>query len=120
MKRIHKSTKWISLILTIVVIVGMIAGINIEKEYDAIIAGFLNAEAYAAQQYFTPPITSTQEVSAGGKLCKEIIEEGAVLLKNDQLDNGENSLPLKKSNRRVNIFGYGATNEGWLQFGIGS
>ena len=41
MKRIHKSTRWISLILTITVIVGMIAGIKIEKEYDAIIAGFL-------------------------------------------------------------------------------
>ena len=117
-KRIHRSTKWISLILTIVVVVGMTIGINIEKEYDAIVAGFLNAEAYAAQQFFTPPVT--QEASAGSKLCKEIIEEGLVLLKNDKLENGENSLPLKKSNKKVNIFGYGATDAGWLQFGIGS
>lgn len=119
MRIIHRFTKWLSLALTIIFITGMIVGISIEKEYDGIIGGYLNTEAQAAEQQ-QPTSPGAEDLTVGGKLCKELLEEGMVLLKNDKLASGENSLPLPMSKRRVNIFGYGATDQGWLQFGIGS
>lgn len=118
MRKINKFYKWIYLGITILITGALIAGTEIVKSYDAIIAGALNAEANIGNQQ---PTTGNDGVtSLGSELCEEIVEEGAVLLKNNVLESGQQSLPLLSRDRKVNIFGYGATNEGWLQFGIGS
>lgn len=118
MKKFNKFSKWIYLGATTLIVGALIAGTEIIRPYDAIIAGALNAEANAGNN--EPTIGNEGVTSLGSELCEEIIEEGAVLLKNKRLESGEQSLPLSERSRNVNIFGYGATNEGWLQFGIGS
>ncbi len=118
MKRIRKASKWIFLGASALVLASLIVGTKIESDYDPIIAGALNS--YASEDTVSSSSTKEQKASLGSELCTQIIEEGAVLLKNASLDNGTKSLPLNAREKRVNIFGYGATNEGWLQYGIGS
>lgn len=119
MRRIKKAHKWIFLGISLLILSILIVGYNIEKEYDTIVAGFLANEANVANNVNNNSSRNV-ELTSGKKLCKEILEEGAVLLKNENLDNGKKSLPLSINNKKVNIFGYGATHEGWLQFGVGS
>ena len=54
----------------------------------------------------------------GDQLCRDIEEEGVVLLKNGQLSDGTYSLPLGEDVKKVNVFGWGATQ--FLQKGVGS
>ena len=102
MKRIHRITKWITPIIGAALITGLVIGINIEKEYDPVIGGFLANEANKAN---TDSGGEEGEKNNGGKLCTELLEEGIVLLKNEN-----HALPLSH-NKKVNIFGYGATEE---------
>ncbi|MEG2640548.1 MAG: glycoside hydrolase family 3 N-terminal domain-containing protein [Bacilli bacterium] len=52
----------------------------------------------------------------GSNLVKKISEDGTVLLKNEN-----NVLPLNlKTNNKVNVFGYSATDNGWVFTGVGS
>lgn len=56
------------------------------------------------------------KVSAqGDELVQEIAEESMVLLKNEN-----NALPLAENERKVNLFGYGSTAEGFVYSGGGS
>lgn len=59
----------------------------------------------------------TQEaLQVSDALCKEITEEGIVLL-----ENKDDFLPLSKSElANVNVFGWGATDAGWVIGGSGS
>jgi len=52
------------------------------------------------------------------QLCENIVEEGIVLLKNAKIPNSGKSLPLK--NKKVNVFGWSATDAGFVQVGVGS
>jgi len=54
------------------------------------------------------------------QLCRDIAEDGIVLLKNEKIYNGNNSLPLSKSTNKVNVFGWTSTDAGFAQKGIGS
>ena len=54
------------------------------------------------------------------ELCRKIAEEGIILLKNDYIEANKRALPLSEDKRKVNIFGWGATNAGFVQVGIGS
>ena len=57
----------------------------------------------------------------GDELCKEMGKEGIVLLKNGTLStSSKKSLPLDESVTKVNLFGYAATDNGFLLKGIGS
>lgn len=57
----------------------------------------------------------------GDELCKEMGKEGIVLLKNNTLSSSsKKSLPLDESVTKVNLFGYAATDNGFLLKGIGS
>lgn len=65
-----------------------------------------------------PPIvdsTAVEEASAEGEaLAKEIMAEGAVLVKNNGV------LPLENDNKNVNVFGWGSSPRGWVIGGSGS
>ncbi len=54
-----------------------------------------------------------QAAAQSNELCQDIEGEGIVMLK-----NVDNALPL--STKKVNVFGWGATNQGFLLSGIGS
>ena len=51
----------------------------------------------------------------GDDLVREIAGDSFVLLKNEN-----NALPLANTNKKVNVFGWAATNQGFLLKGIGS
>lgn len=57
--------------------------------------------------------TATKELAASDKLCTEIEEESITLFKNNGV------LPLEKG-QKLNVFGYGATDQGFLLKGVGS
>ena len=56
----------------------------------------------------------------GDELCREISRDGIVLLKNQKDQLGNTALPLSESTKKVNVFGWAATDEGFLLKGIGS
>lgn len=59
---------------------------------------------------------STETKEKGSALAKKIVEESAVLLKNDN-----NTLPLNiKENNKINVFGYTAIDEAFVFTGVGS
>lgn len=118
MKKINKFWKWIYLGIAATTLTTLIVGTQVVSEYDEIIAGFINSQASTST--VTGGTTNEGVTSLGSSLCSELLEEGAVLLKNQQLESGINSLPIQARQRKVNIFGYGATDNGWLQYGIGS
>ena len=118
MEKFNKFSKWIYLAVSVFITGALAVGTEVVRSYDAIIAGALNAANNTSTN--DNIITNDGVETLGSALCAELIEEGAVLLKNKELESGENSLPLHSRKRAVNIFGYGATDEGWLQYGIGS
>ena len=121
MKKIRKANKFIFLGVSVLTLGLLVTGTKVLKNYDAVIAGFLNTESAAANNEMDSGSSGVIEKSNGAKLCTELLEEGTVLLKNGNVKGGtKKSLPLDSRKRKVNIFGYGATDEGWLQFAVGS
>ncbi len=57
---------------------------------------------------------ATLTLQKSDELCRKIGDESIVLLRNE-----ENTLPLKELNK-VNVFGWGGTNSGFLLRGVGS
>lgn len=53
-------------------------------------------------------------------LVRKISEEGIVLLKNEGGKDGKGILPLEENNRKLNLFGWSASDEGFLLGGFGS
>lgn len=67
-------------------------------------------------EYFKSDYDSVSEVMAAGKrTCAEVLEEGSVLLKND-----DNALPLKEGHRNVSLFGTTSTAPVYSGSGSGS
>ena len=62
-----------------------------------------------------------QKASAlSDQLCRDLVENGIVMLKNEEIEPTVKSLPLSKDLTKVNVFGWSATNAGFAQKGIGS
>lgn len=93
----------------------------------AITAGMVVANALCA--YWKTPITNflcgtgdsfsgenvEQTLAKGDALCHKIAEDSIVLLKNEN-----DALPLSEDVKTLNLFGYGATDNGFLLKGVGS
>ena len=66
----------------------------------------------------SPPIVDKQTVSQaseeGEALAEDVMEEGAVLVKNNGV------LPLDQNNKNLNVFGWGSSPRGWVIGGSGS
>ncbi len=63
--------------------------------------------------------TDAKTLSAGTALCEDIVEEGIVLLKNEEDENGKPALPLSKEEiAKVNVFGWAAYD--WMTMAYGS
>ncbi|MBO5328522.1 MAG: glycoside hydrolase family 3 C-terminal domain-containing protein, partial [Clostridia bacterium] len=89
----------------------------------AVLAGLSigNAFAFMNQQVITATLcgtgdnlqTSSETLKLSDELCRKIGDESMVLLRNEN-----NTLPLES--KKVNVFGWGATDEGFLLKGKGS
>lgn len=97
----------IALILAIVIALNVVAVVM----FDFITIGLQGANVVAT------------EFAQADELCQDIAGEGAVLLKNDVVD-GSPALPLTAettdSKIKVNVFGWGATDGGFISGGSGS
>lgn len=123
-KRKMKKGKFIALGAFALLIGGLIAGNIIVKQHDVEISIFLNslAEEHNDEEGGQSSESGIIVKTAGTQLCSDIEEEGAVLLKNDIIntETGARSLPLTKRTKQVNVFGFGATDTGWIISGVGS
>lgn len=110
----RKGFKWAALICTTLFLVGaLIAGNILFRLY----APFLHAYFGGGEMVATTPQAKDLLASADG-LVREIAEEGAVLLKNDEVD-GTPFLP-RPADEKFNLFGWGATDDGFLLVGGGN
>ncbi len=111
--------KQIVLLLVAVVLIGVLIAGNIILVWQApLLHGFFggiggDTESEEAQK----------ELSSGDQMVQEITEDSIVLLKNDDVD-GKPYLPLDIANydetHGINLFGWGATDNGFLLVGGGS
>lgn len=62
---------------------------------------------------------ATQELKNGDALCQQIAEDSVTLLRNEKV-NDKPALPLASSVTTLNVFGYAATDTGFLMKGFGS
>ncbi len=113
MKQFSKKTKVIGLSITSVLTVALIAGTCVAKVFETGINNILLGVDSGIEG------SEVEETLAeSDELCQKIGEESMVLLKN----NG--ALPLATnedgSDININVFGYGATDEGFLLKGVGS
>ena len=76
--------------------------------FDEVITGYLYGSGitYDSEQ-------QQHALAFSDNLCKEMTEEGVVLLKNDEIDGGEKALPLAGVDK-VNIFGWAGSKPGWI------
>lgn len=108
-----KRTSAIGVISTIVMLSSLvIVGNVVANQYGGVI------DTYLSKTNTTLTEANKEAMSKGKNLAKEIQANGTVLLKNEN-----NSLPLKQSENgkiKVNIFGWGASEHGFLYQGGGS
>ena len=102
-----KSKKIVQAVLIAVIALVLIAGNVVAGIMAPIISGFFADEGvdFNSQEV-------QNQLNASDALCREIAGDSIVLLKND------GALPLEAT--KVNVFGYGATDKGFLLSGVGS
>lgn len=102
-----KSKKIVQAVLIAVIALVLIAGNVVAGIMAPIISGFFADEGvdFNSQEV-------QNQLNLSDELCREIAGDSIVLLKND------GALPLEATN--VNVFGYGATDKGFLLSGVGS
>lgn len=99
--------------LSTIVMIGSILGIanGVAFHFAGTIDTYLNKET---TNYDTEKVNNA--VSKGKELAKDVTRSGSVLLKNQN-----QCLPLDvKTNRKVNVFGWGGSDDGFLYQGGGS
>ncbi len=83
-----------------------------------IVAGIFS-ETISLWLYGRAQNSDAKTLSAGTALCEDIVEEGIVLLKNEEDKNGNAALPLTKEEiSKVNVFGWAAYD--WMTMAYGS
>lgn len=101
----------VALLSTAIIVGDVFAGY-----YRSIISGF-----FGCNEQVEGDVNKVDEgAKSGDQVVRKIANEGVVLLKNDNNKLGKPTLPLEKNNRKINIFGWGATDDGFLLAGNGS
>ena len=97
----------LKIVVTAVLLFALFVGNNYAYAYSKVITSFLcgTGEDFSDAQVV---------LEASDDLCRKIGDESIVLLKNEN-----NTLPISDLSR-VNLFGWGATDEGFLLKGVGS
>ncbi|MHC5253306.1 beta-glucosidase [Listeria kieliensis] len=106
-----KFLKWLAVIFTALISVVIVAAAVLSLVFSNVIENTL--PTYFKVKSEQPDQVKEKTKKEGRKLAKQIEEEGVVLLKNDA-----NTLPLSKKNKKVNVFGWAASD--WLGGGSGS
>lgn len=109
MKQKSLANKIASIAVSAVLCVGAVVGNVFAFKYS----GTINAFFEGGKRDSNVGETATKELAASDKLCTEIEEDSITLFKNNGV------LPLQKGSK-LNVFGYGATDQGFLLKGVGS
>lgn len=120
MKKSKKNHLLVKRIISLSAIGLMTAGIAIgdyfASYYRSIISTFLGC----AEQIEGDHSKVEEGAKSGDEVVRKIANEGVVLLRNENNKEGKPTLPLASSQRKVNVFGWGATDDGFLLAGNGS
>ena len=87
----------------------------VAMEYKPAIDGFL---CPPTQDFEGEGLKNASTLS--DQLCRDLMENGMVLLKNQEIEPEVKSLPLAKDKTKINVFGWSATKAGFAQKGVGS
>lgn len=105
-----RKSKIIQLTSIGVILAGLIAGNAVAIHFSPMITTFLSGTGNRGFDSDEFNKTSTESDA----LCQKIAEEGIVLLKNE-----DEALPMKEE-KKINVFGWSSTDQGFLLSGIGS
>lgn len=95
--------------------IAMIVGDYFAYKYSDIISTFFGV----AEQLEGDSDVIEQTAKSSDEVVRRLADEGTVLLKNKEKD-GVPTLPLSKDQKNINVFGWGATDAGFLLTGNGS
>ena len=99
----------LTVVIAILLAVAIIASVFAASYWDYLMSTFGEAKRN------TDSTTVSNARVLGDEMVQEIAEDSIVLLKNEN-----DALPLAESERKVNLFGYGSTDNGWIYSGGGS
>lgn len=102
-----------------VIAIALIVGDVFAYSYAPIISGFFGSN----EQISGDSAAIEEAAKSGDELVRKLANEGVVLMKNGNNDEGKPTLPLEKPADgpiKVNVFGWGATDSGFLLAGNGS
>lgn len=113
--KIKFGKKQIILVCVVVVLVGILIAANIVLDlFSPILHRVFGGDLQVAQTE-----EAANALAAGNELVQELTEESIVLLTNKKYSNGKTALPLDM-NTPVNLFGWNATDQGFMLSGGGS
>lgn len=99
-----------------VLMIALIVGDCFAYRYSSIISGFFGSN----EQLNADQGKVDEAAKTGDEVVRKLANEGVVLMKNEANKEGKNTLPLPATTRNINIFGWGATDSGFLLSGNGS
>ena len=110
----------VALAVMAIVLAALIVGDVMAYSYASIITTFFGS----GEQLGGDAAAIEEAAKSGDELVRKMGNEGVVLMKNEMGEDGEPTLPLDKNGDgspiKVNIFGWGATDAGFLLAGNGS
>lgn len=116
MKGFGKVGKIVTLSIMIAVSAALIVGDAFAVKYAPVISGFFGT----AEQIGGDDALIEQGAKNGDEVVRKLANEGVVLMKNGLNKSGKPTLPLPEETKKINIFGWGATDSGFLLSGNGS
>lgn len=111
-----KTGKILSILSITLISAAIVVGDVFAAEYAPIISTFLGC----TEQIEGDNHKVEEGAKSGDEVVRKIANEGVVLLRNENNKLGKPTLPLDKNNRKINVFGWGATDDGFLLAGNGS
>lgn len=106
----------VTIIVVAISVAAMIVADCMAKKYSAIISTFLGC----AEQIDGDTDKVDAAAKTGDEVVRKLADDGVVLMKNDEVEGGGKTLPLPKTQKKINVFGWSATDAGFLLAGNGS
>ena len=108
--------KIISIAAIALITATIVTGDVFAGKYRSIISGFFGC----TEQIDGDKTTIDEGAKTGDQVVRKIANEGVVLLRNEKNKIGRQTLPLPATTKKINIFGWYATDSGFLLAGNGS
>ena len=114
-KLLLKPSQIVIIIVTVIVTAIMITADCFASKYAPIISTFLGC----TEQLEGDTSKVEEGAKSGDEVVRKLADDGVVLMKNAPHASGGNTLPLPASQKNINVFGWYATDAGFLLAGNG-